>query len=198
MSGDRASVLVLVSRLLFVYCPSFLMEAIQQLTNFLNVFLNFFNSVNMLFCQIRWLEQNFLNSNNSLMIAVFVIILFCIYLIFGGFNSGIISTLGPFFILFAVFFFLLFRRFQRLRGGANGERGRSFEDVFFGSSHQPPPNQGREVGGGEEKENVERSPAVVRAYEIVDTRDDDEEGSGGGRMGDGRFRIPTGGGGAKK
>ena len=57
------------------------MESISQLTHTLNVFVRFFESINMLFCQVRWLESNIRNTRSGTFCIVFSIIGFCILML---------------------------------------------------------------------------------------------------------------------
>ena len=60
------------------------MDVLQGITQQINVFVRFFESINYLFCQIRWLEQNVQNSSNSLLIIVGSIGLLCFFIYYNS------------------------------------------------------------------------------------------------------------------
>eukprot|EP01038_Epipyxis_sp_PR26KG_P006715 gene6715-9208_t len=70
------------------------MDAIRELTNTINIFVQFFQSINCLFWQIRWLEDNIRGSSSPLLLIVFVIIVLCLILTFDKENSIMKSILG--------------------------------------------------------------------------------------------------------
>jgi len=67
------------------------MDSIRELTNTINVFVRFFESINCLFWQVDWLRRNVATSGMNHITVVLIILSICVYLTF--FNSSITSTL---------------------------------------------------------------------------------------------------------
>ena len=118
------------------------MDALNDLTRHINTFVNFFNAVNNLFCQIRWLDVNIRNSSNLLLVLVGIILVICIYLIsfkegIGPFQSigfppifdSLLSVVGPVIIVAVLLGILFYRRY------ALGPMQGGFENVLFGTVH---------------------------------------------------------------
>lgn len=105
----------------------------------LNVFVRLFQSINNLFCHVRWLERNVRNSSGMVLLIVGSIVFFAFYLMDGnstlfeslGFGVGIdnvIRSSGPFIIVLLIVGLFLYRR-QTLGAQTNGN---SFDSVLFG------------------------------------------------------------------
>ena len=71
----------------------FKMENLRHLTDQINVFVQFFQSVNCLFFQLKWLEENIVRSSNGLLLTVIGIVLFCIFVYFIG-EEGFITAMN--------------------------------------------------------------------------------------------------------
>jgi hypothetical protein len=146
------------------------MEAIQGITSAINTFVRFFESINYLFCQIRWLEQNISNSRGGLLLVVGAIVAVCLYIYyFGGDKdqasavTAFIVDVGPVLIVVGIIGYLLYRRFTRADNlfGSQGT-GNTFEDVFFGSRQRNQP-QYQQVNR-EDREAQLPQAHVVEAY----------------------------------
>lgn len=121
------------------------METLQRLTNSINVFVRFFESINCLFWQLSWLQQNIRGSNLITLGIVAVIVLFCILLLvpegeISAFADGVdralqlppsttlqIVRLLPIVIVVAVIAFYLYRRINPPK--YVGVRDTDFDDV---------------------------------------------------------------------
>lgn len=95
------------------------MQAITQLTRTVNVFVRFFESINCLFWQLRWLEQNMMGQSNERMAFFGIIILICLYVTFFS-DTG--PDLGPFLIIGIIFLLAVWLILKRFRGNA-GDSG---------------------------------------------------------------------------
>eukprot|EP01041_Mallomonas_annulata_P003919 gene3919-7814_t len=112
------------------------MEALVEMTRHINTFVRFFESINGLFCHMRWLESNIRNSSSGLLLAVGGILLFCLYL-FGGstvrdilgisIQNDILIQYGPILIVLVVLGVLFMRR-QSL----GPQHGVGFDNIMFG------------------------------------------------------------------
>lgn len=126
----------------------------------INVFVRFFESINCLFLQIRWLEENLTRSSNGLLALVVGIIFFCLISLYIGEsgltsifesigikNSDLVSHLVfqliPLIIVVGIFIFFLYRRYQHNRINNNDEEfnrnsynpATTIEDLDEESSH---------------------------------------------------------------
>jgi hypothetical protein len=133
------------------------MDAIRSLTENINVFVRFFQSINCLFFQIRWLEENVGRSRNGVMLLVIGIVALCVMLSFGvdlpGLGEGT-SSLLPFLAIFAVIGFVFHRRMNRGRGG-NGN-GDPWGNVMYGGNDPESGNNGdRMHNQGDGRQEVE-------------------------------------------
>ena len=70
------------------------MESIRELTNTINVFVRFFESINCLFWQIDWLRRNVQSTGSEQMAIVLILLVLCIYLTFFS-NSNFVNYLIP-------------------------------------------------------------------------------------------------------
>lgn len=122
------------------------MDTLRGLTEQINVFVRFFESVNYLFCHLRWLEQNIQNSNKMLLLVVGVICMICYFVYNSKINGGnnelfaeasriALSYLPIMTVVLLVAYFLL-RRFSGTTDGALGESG-GFDGVLFGTRRNP-------------------------------------------------------------
>mmetsp|Transcript_27751 Transcript_27751/g.38235 ORF Transcript_27751/g.38235 Transcript_27751/m.38235 type:complete len:155 (-) Transcript_27751:113-577(-) len=68
------------------------MDSIRELTNTINVFVRFFESINCLFWQIDWLRRNVSSSGMNHMTVVLIILAVCVYLTFFASNQSGVST----------------------------------------------------------------------------------------------------------
>jgi hypothetical protein len=98
------------------------MDALNSLTNTINQFVRFFESINCLFWQIRWLEENINRSGHRTIILVGLIIGFGV--VYSFFGDEIVQIFGdnfskliPLIIVFGVILLFLFRRFNRSNSG---------------------------------------------------------------------------------
>jgi hypothetical protein len=146
------------------------MEALRDITQSINTFVRFFESINYLFCQIRWFEQNVLNSGSKLVMIVGVIISLCVLIYYVGGHGGspydalnkLLVDYGPILLVVTIIAYFVT---QRLAGAGPSEGGGTFESVFFG-------NRRRNFHGNE------ASPGDYEMAEghVVDTRFRDLEG----------------------
>lgn len=131
------------------------MEALQGITQQINVFVRFFESVNYLFCQIRWLEQNVQNSSHVLLIIVGSVAVLCFFIYYSTIidwgNKGnlyaelsrIIVAYFPIITVVLLLAYLFIRRFSTTASAELDEVGGGYgmENVFLGS-------QRHSTGGG--------------------------------------------------
>ena len=130
------------------------MEALGGLTRNISTFVRFFESINNLFCQIRWLESNFRNSSSGLLLVVGGILIFCVYLYAGP--TGAISTFfgipgldewlvkyGPIVIIVVIIAAMLFRRFTM---GPQNNVG--FDSIVFGARRDAYPERDDQLESG--------------------------------------------------
>ena len=157
------------------------MDALRGITQQINVFVRFFESINYLFCQIRWLEQNIQNSSRTLILIVGALGFIAYLVYFTAANPGAnydvlfgeICRFGTaYFPIIAVVMLIGFLLVRRFSGTAEGElgSGHGFENVFFGQPRRPPA-VGRHSESGHGFENVYggqpyRPPAVGRHSDI--------------------------------
>jgi hypothetical protein len=115
------------------------MEALRDITQSINTFVRFFESVNYLFCQLRWFEQNVLNSGSKLLLFVGVIICLCVLIYYEGGHGGgpydalnrFLTDYGPIVLVVTIIAYFIS---QRLSGAGPSEGGGgTFESVFFGN-----------------------------------------------------------------
>ncbi len=95
------------------------MEAIQNLTNTINTFVRFFESINCMFWQLNWLEQNVARAQGveglAKMGIVFAFIGFAMFYTFGCEDDGCRDTVvnfGIVFLMVLVAIYLVWRRWQ--------------------------------------------------------------------------------------
>jgi hypothetical protein len=138
------------------------MEGVRAITENINVFVHFFQSINMLFCHVRWLEANLRNAPTGLLFIVGAIgcIAVLMYLAPGS------DALAPIAIVIVVGVLL----WRRWRDGPT--RGATFERVMFGDPDER---------AAEEARAHEDSSA--RGLRDVSDRDDGHfDGSGAKRL----------------
>lgn len=122
------------------------MDTLRGLTEQINVFVRFFESVNYLFCQVRWLEQNIQNSSKGLLLVVGVIGLICLYVFSyaqsdGGGDplmaaiSGFVVSYFPILVVVLLVGYFLARRFSGSSDGQLGDGG-GIENILYGSHHR--------------------------------------------------------------
>ena len=90
------------------------MEAINQLSASLGVFVRFFEQVNCLFFQIRWLQENIMRSDNFTMGVVAVIVIVCLYVTYAapyGLSSPVLNAL-PIVVIVGVIAILCYWRYR--------------------------------------------------------------------------------------
>jgi hypothetical protein len=123
------------------------MDALRGLTEQINVFVRLFESINYLFCQIRWLEQNIQNSSKMLLLVVGVIGMICYFVYNSTLNNGgndaffaeasrIVVSYFPIMAVVLLVAYFLVRRISGTTDGALGESG-GFDGVFFGTRRNP-------------------------------------------------------------
>ena len=138
--------------------PGIDMEALSGITQQINVFVRFFESINYLFCQIRWLEQNFQNSSKTLILIVGAIAMIGLFVYYNATTdpaqnglmfaelSRIIVSYFPIVAVVALIGYFLIRRFSDAPNGQL-EGGHGMESVFMGSQRRGPPIAiGRPIG----------------------------------------------------
>jgi hypothetical protein len=103
------------------------MNILNEIAGNLNSFNHFFNSINQLFCQVRWLEANIRNSSPLLLGIVGVIILICLIVTFFHGESDSIQFLVIACVVSVVALF--FYRRQAL-----GPTATDFGSVMFGNN----------------------------------------------------------------
>lgn len=121
------------------------MHALNSLTANINVFVRFFQSINHLFCQIRWLDSNIRNSSGSLLAAVGAIVFIC-YLVYTQPEERILKILtdqGPLLIVCVVIAVLVYRRYHL---GATGDS--NVNSILFGNPESEPKERDVEIGRG--------------------------------------------------
>jgi hypothetical protein len=115
------------------------MDALRQLTETINVFVRFFESINCLFLQLRWLQDNITRSNNSLLYLVSGVVVLCVLLMIigeslrgDGHKDGIAKVIGQLIydyapIVLVVVIIIGFFRLRSLQNQRDPER--SYEHV---------------------------------------------------------------------
>ncbi len=96
------------------------MEAIQSLTRTINVFVNFFQSINCLFLQVRWLENNCQGESPAKFFMVIFVLSFCVvYVVLcdtmdkcSDPNSNYIMSLLVYSILISILGYFLYKRYR--------------------------------------------------------------------------------------
>lgn len=96
------------------------MQNIQNLTRTINVFVRFFESINCLFWQIGWLQQNFTNQSSERLFFFLVIFLLCIYITFPG-EFDHVSTLAPILIVLVLVGMAVWLIQSRMRRNASAD-----------------------------------------------------------------------------
>ena len=123
------------------------MDVLQGITQQINVFVRFFESINYLFCQIRWLEQNVQNSSNTLLIIVGSIGFLCFFIYYNtttewGNKDNLIAELFriivayyPIITVVLLLAYLFFRRFSNTASTELEELGggHGMGEVLLGS-----------------------------------------------------------------
>lgn len=90
------------------------MDQLNAVTNTINNFVRFFESINCLFWQIQWLEENISRSNNRTFLIVAVFFLFaCLVGFFGDSLNADITNNLPVLVVFGVIALFIFRRCRR-------------------------------------------------------------------------------------
>lgn len=104
------------------------MEAIQSLTRTINVLVEFFQSINCLFFQLRWLEGNCRRESGAVFFVVLFLIAFCVVYLWKCGNatscdSDTMNILVYALILSILGYFVYMRTpphvWERLRGAIN-------------------------------------------------------------------------------
>ena len=87
------------------------MDNIRRLTDTINTFVRFFQSVNCLFWNVQWLEENLTKASNPRMLIVGIISLFCV---FYTFMADSVKGTDPmvYVIVGCVIIWVLYRRYQ--------------------------------------------------------------------------------------
>ena len=122
------------------------MDTLRGLTDQINVFVRFFESINYLFCQVRWLEQNIQNSSKGLILVIGVICLICFYVynshlsngggdpFFAAISGFVVSYLPILTVALLIIYFFV-RRFSGSSVGQLGDGG-GVQNVLFGSQRR--------------------------------------------------------------
>lgn len=104
------------------------MDSIRQLTETINVFVQFFQSINCLFWQLRWLESNVTEEQGGRAGLVLVILAFAVYYTFGCNSSSDVDgckdwvvQIGIISILALVAAYLLYKRYLLSRRGSEAQ-----------------------------------------------------------------------------
>ena len=101
------------------------MDTLNHLTNTINQFVRFFESINCLFWQINWLEQNIGQSNRGTFLIVGGIIAFCVLYLFadgssdawfGDIGDEIIASMPLILVVLVVAYFIYKRYHASQRG----------------------------------------------------------------------------------
>jgi hypothetical protein len=87
------------------------MDQLRTITNTINTFVHFFQSINCLFWQVRWLEENVMRSSGSRIMLIGGIILFCAYISFVSNDSNPLNGVGVIIIIFGIVGVILWKRF---------------------------------------------------------------------------------------
>ncbi|RYH06595.1 hypothetical protein EON65_42690 [archaeon] len=97
--------------------PHNTMDAIRNLTNTINTFVNLFQSINCLFWQLRWLEGNINSENGPTLLLVLAIVSFAGFYTYcsssgleGGICSDVNTTIGVVVVLILVGIWLMRKR----------------------------------------------------------------------------------------
>lgn len=102
------------------------MENLRRLTDTINTFVRFFQSINCLFWNLQWLEENLMKASNPRMLIVGGIILFCVFYTFMGDSIGDTTDPMVLLIVVCVLAWVLYRRYQ----------ARIVEGSAFASHHE--------------------------------------------------------------
>ena len=120
------------------------MESLNHFTNTLNNFVRFFESINCLFWQLRWLEENITRSNRKSLLLVGGIITFCIVFVYFDGSNGDLGEIWnellnglPIAIVFGVIAYYLLKRFMLSRD-RHDDRDAPYDPVNYSddSEHQ--------------------------------------------------------------
>lgn len=130
------------------------MDTLRGITEQINVFVRFFESINYLFCQVRWLEQNIQNSSKTLILIVSVFVMiggfvwYCSMIPGGNKDFFVVlsRTMVTYFPIIAVVLLIGYLLAKRFSNSSEGEvdGGSGFENVFFGSHRGGDRREGRE------------------------------------------------------
>lgn len=95
------------------------MDSLQQITNGINSVVRFLQSINCIFLQVHWLEQNILRGSNSrivismaLILCVSYVSLFCSSTVEGFICKSVDPGTIVVFAVFAVIGYFLFKRYS--------------------------------------------------------------------------------------
>lgn len=139
--------------------PSFnpnqvIMEAIGEITRSINTFVNFFASINRLFCHLRWFERNIRNSSSQLLIIVGGIVLLCFFIFYSATDTGrstlesfgfskesadTVKVYAPMIFILGIIVLFLMKRWNE--GPQQSEGG--FDEVMFGGNERGDIEQNR-------------------------------------------------------
>jgi hypothetical protein len=116
------------------------MEALRAISNNINTFVGFFDAINRLFCQIRWLEQNINNSSAKLLLLVLLIVVFCVFVFLQPSSGGgpfdaitrALNDYGPIVLVVAVVLYFVSRRFSGAADAEGTEGNATLDSVLFG------------------------------------------------------------------
>jgi hypothetical protein len=163
------------------------MEAIESITRTINVFVNFLQSVNCLFLQIGWLENNCRGESSTKFFIVIFILSFCVVYAFmcdmmdkcSDPNSSYIMDILIYTILISVLGYFLFKRYrdQQIQNSNNNNQNDE-ESVHNELQNNGPssPSMRAAVSSYPEYEretlmerNYPTAPvAIAEAYPVVD------------------------------
>ena len=118
------------------------MEALEAMSRNMGTFVRFFDNINRLFCQIRWLEQNINNSSLQLLIFVGAIIFLCYFIFAAPTDSSnpfaaitkAINDYGPIVVVVALIAYFIARRMSGVADAEGTEAHGSLDSVLFGNS----------------------------------------------------------------
>ena len=117
------------------------MEALEAMSRNMGTFVRFFDQINRLFCQIRWLEQNINNSSLQLLIFVGAIVCLCYFIFAAPTDSSnpfaamtkAINDYGPIVVVVALIAYFIARRMSGVADVEGTEAHGSLDSVLFGN-----------------------------------------------------------------